>query len=535
MRTRNTTPLVTTSFDSITTNTITPHTMPLNRRSLLALMAATAAAAASGDVSAQGAVSKMLRISTPYNPSTLDPHTGSAGSDHVILYPMFDTLIGFDPDTLQPRPSLATAWNYPDPLTLVLTIRPGITFHDGEPLNAEAVRFNLERVRSDARSVIKTELGTVASIEATGDMQVTLKLKQPDSALPLILADRAGMMVSPKAIEQHGADSDRNPVGTGRMKFVSWAANNSIKMTRFENHWQKDLPQLDGIEFNIITDVVTGVRSVISGQNNFIYQLRPAQQQALARNKEIEVGVSQGLYSVAMYFNYSRPPLNDVRVRTALNLAIDRDALNKAIMMGLGTPAHTVLPASHWACNKAVTNYYKYDPDRAKALLAEAGYKDGLDLAFSGYSDQRSVQIQEVLISMLAKCGARAKFTTGALAVVTADYFTNKKGDGTLAAWTGRPDPSVSFALMFNKESFLNAGRVEVSPELTQTILESRKYTELDKRKAALDRVQVLVAENALYLPLVFQPEIVGHAKNVVGYKPNLLGKPRFDGVTIKS
>lgn len=97
MRTRNTTPLVTTSFD-----TITPNTMPLNRRSLLALMAATAAAAASGDVSAQGAASKVLRISTPYNPSTLDPHTGSAGSDHVILYPMFDTLIGFDPDTLQP-------------------------------------------------------------------------------------------------------------------------------------------------------------------------------------------------------------------------------------------------------------------------------------------------------------------------------------------------------------------------------------------------------------------------------------------------
>lgn len=512
----------------------TQNTMPLNRRSLLALMAATAAAAATGDVSAQAqGARKILRISAPYNPSTLDPHTGSAGSDHVILYPMYDTLIGFDPDTLQPRPSLAEAWSYPDPLTLVLTIRPGITFHDGEPLNAEAVRFNLERVRSDARSVIKTELGTVASIEATGDLQVTLKLKQPDSALPLILADRAGMMVSPKSIQQHGADSDRNPVGTGRMKFVSWAANDSIKMTRFENYWQKGMPQLDAIEFNIITDVVTGVRSVVSGQNNFIYQLRPAQQQALARSKDIEVGVSQGLYSVAMYFNYSRPPLNDVRVRMALNLSIDRDALNKAIMMGLGTPAHTVLPASHWACNKAVTSYYKYDPDRAKALLAEAGYKDGLDLAFSGYSDQRSVQIQEVIISMLAKCGARAKFTTGALAVVTADYFTNKKGDGTLAAWTGRPDPSVSFALMFNKESFLNAGRVEVSPELTEAILESRKHTDLDKRKAALDRAQVLVAENALYLPLVFQPEIVGHARNVVGYKSNLLGKPRFDGVTI--
>lgn len=504
----------------------------VDRRTLLALLTSASAMAVLPSA-AQG--SRVLRVSAPYNPSTLDPHTGSAGSDHVILYPMFDTLIGFDFETLQPKPSLAESWSYPDPLTLVLKIRPGITFHDGEPLDGEAVRYNLERVRADSRSVIKTELSTVASIEATGELEVTLRLKQPDSALPLILADRAGMMVSPKAIQKFGSDSDRNPVGAGPMKFVAWSANDSIKMTRNENYWQKGQPQLDAIEFKIITDVVTGVRSVVSGQNNFIYMLRPAQQRALARSKEIEVGVSQGLYSVAMYLNYGRPPLDDRRIRMALNLAIDRDAFNKAIMMGLGTPAHTVLPASHWACNKAVTSYYKHDPERAKALLVEAGHKDGIDLEFSGYSDQRSVQVQEVIMAMLRECGIRAKFTTGAQSVVTTEYFRNKKGDGTLAAWTGRPDPSVSFALMFNKESFLNAGKAEVSPELTQAILESRKYTELDKRKAALDRVQVLVAENALYIPFVFQPEIVGHSPQVVGYKSNLLGKPRFDGVTISS
>lgn len=508
------------------------NSVGFDRRRVLALLAATASTFRTAY--AEGS-RQVLRVSAPYNPSTLDPHTGGAGSDHVVLYPMFDTLVGFDPDTLQPKPGLLTAWNYTDPLTLVLDIRPGVTFHDGEPLDAEAVRFNLERVRTDARSVIKTELATVAAVEVTGPLQVTLRLKQPDSALPLILADRAGMMVSPKAIKQYGPDSDRNPVGTGPMKFVSWSANESVKLTRFENYWQKGRWQLDAIEFTIITDVVTGVRSVVSGQNNFIYQLRPAQQQALSRSKEMQVGVAQGLYSVVMYFNYGRPPLDDVRVRMAINLAIDRDAFNKAIMMGLGAPAHTVLPASHWACNKDVTAYYRYDVERAKALLAEAGHKDGIDLEFSGYSDQRSVQTQEVIIAMLRKANIRAKFTTGALAVVTTEYFTNKKGDGTLAAWTGRPDPSVSFALMFNKESFLNAGKVEVSPELTQAILDSRKYTELDKRKAALDRAQVLVAENALYLPLVFQPEIFGHAPQVKGYKSNLLGKPRFDGVSISS
>ena len=143
------------------------------------------------------------------------------------------------------------------------------------------------------------------------------------------------------------------------------AASRRARQAIAKNAVLSRLKLLDGIEFGIITDVVTGVRSVISGQNNFIYQLRPAQQQALARSKEMQVGVSQGLYSVVMYFNYGRPPLDDARVRMALNLAIDRKAFNKAIMMGLGAPAHTVLPATHWACNKDVTAYYKYDLEKA--------------------------------------------------------------------------------------------------------------------------------------------------------------------------
>ncbi len=504
------------------------NSLPIDRRTLLALLTCAFAPPAAAE-----STRHILRVSSPYNPSTLDPHTGNAGSDHVILYPLFDTLVGFDPATLQPKPGLLESWTYDDPTTLALQIRPGVSFHDGEPLNAQAVKFNLERVMTDDRSVIKTELATVGSVTADGDLRVVLHLKQSDSALPLILADRAGMMVSPKSIAQFGADSDRNPVGTGPMKFVSWSANEAVRMTRNEMYWNKGQQHLDGIEFSIITDVVTGLRSVVSGQNNFIYLLRPAQQQALARSAELHTEVSPGMYSMVMYLNYARPPLNDQRVRLALNLAIDRVAVNKVTMMGLGTPAHTVLPASHWACNQAVTSYYKYDPDRARALLADAGYKDGLDLAFSGYSDQRSVQMQEVVMAMLRTCGVRAKFTTGAQSIITAEYFVDRKGNGTLAAWTGRPDPSTSFALMFNKESFLNAGKVEVSPELTEAILLSRRVSVLTERKAALDQVQELVAENALYLPLVFQPEIVGFSPKVTGYRGNLLGKPRFDDVAV--
>ena len=502
-----------------------------DRRQMLAMTAAMAAFPAQGRTQGSGGT---LRISAPSNPSSLDPTTGGAGSDHVVLYPMFDTLVGFEPETLQARPGLAESWRYPDPKTFVLTIRKGVRFHDGEPLNAAAVKFNLERAMSDARSNIKTELGTVAKIEATSEYEVTLHLKQPDSALPLILADRSGMMSSPKAIERLGRDSDRNPVGTGPMKFVSWNDGESVKLVRNEDYWGEK-SALSAIEFTIVTEIGTGVRSVMSGQNDFVYNLRPAQRLALQRAKNITVTIAPTLYSAVMYMNYSRPPLNDQRVRMALNLAIDRASFNKAVMLGLGQEAHTVLPSTHWASEPSVAQFYKFDPDRAKRLLSEAGFGDGIDLQFSGYNDQRSVQTQEVIMEMWAKCGIRAKFTTGALPDVTAAFFTEKRGDGTLAAWTGRPDPSVSFALMFNKESFLNSGRVEISPELTAAILESRQSDDLAARKLALGRAQRLVAENALYIPLVFQPEIVAFSDKVEGYKSNLLGKPKFDRVSLKS
>ena len=121
----------------------------------------------------------ILRISAPANPSSLDPATGGAGSDHAFLFTMYDTLTEWDFETLKPKPGLAESWNFTDSTTLVLNIRSGVTFHDGKALDAEAVKFNLERNKSDPKSNIKADLASMASAEVTGPMQVTLKLSAP--------------------------------------------------------------------------------------------------------------------------------------------------------------------------------------------------------------------------------------------------------------------------------------------------------------------------------------------------------------------
>jgi peptide/nickel transport system substrate-binding protein len=510
------------------------------RREVMALLSGAAAGLAfGGDASAQGTPKRggILRISAPTNPSSLDPATGGAGSDHAFLFTMYDTLTEWDFETLKPKPGLAESWSFTDPTTFVLDIRPGLTFHDGTPLDAEAVKFNLERNKSDPKSNIKADLATMASVEVTGPMQLTLKLNTPDAALPGILSDRAGMMVSPTALKASAAGNvTRTPVGAGAYAFVSWADGERIVIKRNEKYWKANRPYPDGIEFAIIPELTTGARSVTAGQNDLIYQLPPRQKAILERSNNLKVVNGPTLYVFQIFLNWAKPPFDDVRVRKAFNLAIDRESFVKAALAGLAEPAYMNLPKSHWAYDKSVADLNPYDPDRARKLLAEAGFKEGTTIEIVGYSDQDSVQRQEILIEQFRKAGISVRFLNAPIAEASAAFFgPEKRGSGLLAAWTGRPDPSLTYSLMFTKDAYYNGGRAPVPPELEAAIKESRASEDIEIRRKAFATLQRLVMENAFVAPLAFQFELVAMNKKVQGYRPNLLGKPKYEDVWLES
>lgn len=511
----------------------------MGRRQAMAVIAAAAAAAGlpvsalAQDKARKGGV---LKMSSPTNPSTLDPISGRSGYDHVQLYTMFDTLFEWDYQSLSAKPGLAKAWKYTDPKTLVMDLESGVTFHDGTPLNAEAVKFNLDRCRTDARSNLKADVASIDSVDVTGPLQVTVKLKQPDTALVLILSDRAGMMFSPKAAQAQGAESDRKPVGAGAWKFVSWTDNEKVIVTRNEKYWRKDMPHLDGIEFSIIPEVNTGLRSVIAGQNQFAHALSPQQKPVIDRAKGLRSMATPTLFVHLFFLNYGRAPLNDPKVRRAMNFAVDRDAFNKATQAGIGEPANSLLPKAHWAYDTSLASVYKYDPAYARKLLAESGHKDGIELTVIGWNDQRSVQRQEVLVEQMGKAGIRLKFQQYAVADATAQFFgADKKGDAYLAAWTGRPDPSLTTQLMFAKESYFNAGKEDPAPGRAEAQLETSAVEAIADRKKAFAKLQRIVAENSLFVPLVVQYDLQVLADKVQGYQPNLLGKPKFENVWLKA
>lgn len=507
---------------------------PLRRRQVLAGMAAAAAVGTlpRGAFAQAGGV---LKIRGNANPSSLDPATGGAGSDHVFLYNFYDTLIDWEPETLAPAPGLASSWEFTDPTTLVLKLQEGVTFHDGTPFNAEAVKFNLDRNRTASLSNIKNDVANISEVTATDETTVTISLSSPDTALPLILSDRAGMMVSPAALGNDPESRvDREPVGTGPWMFSAWTDGEKVSGSRFADHWRDGVPGVDGIEILVIPETATGLRAVQSGQVNIAYQLDERQQQLIDKMPNLTLVSGPTLYIYQLYVNAARGALQDVRVRKALSMAIDREAYVQVTQAGVGEPAYMNLPQAHWAWSEEASKLVTYDVEGAKALMEEAGYGDGLELDFRGYPDQASVQRQEFLLAQWAKIGVTGRFQNAPIAEASGRFFGEEKvGDLLMSAWTGRPDPSLTYALMYGETSYYNPGRVAPPEGYTEALQKSRETNDQAERAAALAEVQKLVMDAALSIPLSIRYEVDAATADVQDYVANLLGKPKFRDVKL--
>lgn len=510
---------------------------PLRRRQVLAAMTGAAVIGLTGFPGiGRAAASGRLRVAANANPSSLDPATGGSGSDHSFLFCFYDTLVDWDYATLAARPGLAQSFEFTDPTTLVLKLVDGATFHDGTPFDAAAVKFNLDRNRSAAISNIKRDVANIAEVEATDATTVTIKLSAADTALPLILSDRAGMMVSPKALgNDPEANVDRAPVGTGPWSFVSWSDGEKVEGKAFPDHWRPDTPRVAEIEMQVIPEPATSLRAVQSGQSDIAYQLAERQKMLVERMPQLQLVSGPTLYVYQFYVNAARGALQDVRVRKALTMAIDRDSFVLATMAGVGEPAHMNLPRAHWAYAPEVEALTPYDPDRAKALMKEAGLEGGLELDFRGYPDQASVQRQEVVMEQLSKIGVRGRFQNAPIAENSGRFFGNEKqGDLLLSAWTGRPDPSLTYSLLYSESSYYNPGRVAPPEGFEAAIQASRSSQDQDERAAALAKVQHLVMDAALTIPLAIRFEVNVATDKVENYEANLLGKPKFTHVGLK-
>jgi peptide/nickel transport system substrate-binding protein/glutathione transport system substrate-binding protein len=509
----------------------------IDRRDLLKVSAATAGALAlPGDLAAQGAPRKggTLRISMPYNPAALDPMTGRNAPDFNALYAIFDTLIDYEPMTLALRPGLAKSWKFTDPKTLVLDLATGVKFHDGSDFDAEAVKFNIERYKTDARSNVKADVASIEKVEVANPSQIVFHLNRANAGLPLILTNRAGCMVSPKSVKEKGPNVDRHPVGTGPFKFVDWQDNSAIKLVRNENYWKPGLPHLDGIDIRIVNELNTAVRTAIAGEADVVLNMQPQQKVLADRANNLTVIVGPSLTFYGAFLNYARPPLDDVRIRQAMNYAINRDEINKVATLGLGEASCAVLPKQHWAQDPATAHYYNFDLAKAKKLLADAGHPDGIDIEGWGWSDQVAMQRQELITTQLAKAGIRVKLALVAPGPAMSSFLIEKKGAMLISPSGGYPDPTQFYEALFNKDALRNAGKIEL-PGYRELVDQTMEAQDQAARKAVFAKLQRFVIENAMQLPYFIAPNILIFTKKVQNLKGDLPGAPKFTEVWLQA
>jgi ABC-type transport system substrate-binding protein len=473
-----------------------------------------------------------LRMAMPYNPGTVDPMTGRNGPDFNVLYAVFDPLIDFDPKSLELKPGLAARWRFVDPKTLVLDLQKGVRFHDGSAFDAEAVKFNLDRCAEDKRSNVKADLVTIDHVEVADAHKIALHLKQPNAGLPAMLTNRIGCVVSPTAVKKQGGNVDRHPVGTGPFRFVDWQDNVSFKLVRNPDYWRAGLPYLDGVDIRIINEPNTLARSVLVGEADVGADLFIQQKLIADRAGGVVTVTSPALTFFGVFLNYANPPLNDVRLRRALNYAINRDEFNAVIMSGFAETTSTILSRKHWACDPETAGFYQHDPETARALVREAGYPNGIDLESYGWPDQMSVQRQELLVSQWARADIRVKVT--AVSPQQAMQFFNIEGKKSMSITPtgGFPDPSQDYEALFGKSALRNAGRIEL-PGFRQLLDATMATDDRAARKAVFAKLQKFVVEPALQVPQVINFAVTALQPRVRNYVLGLLTAPRLREVWV--
>src|ERR1700722_11098196 len=373
-------------------------TMPRLFAATLLLLAATIAA-----VDATPAAALVLRIGLADDPDMLDPTLARTYTGRIVFAAMCDKLVDITPE-LDIAPQLATEWQWVDGNKgLVLKLRQGVKFHDGEPLDAAAVKFSIERHLNMECSNRKAEISGVSAVEIIDDHTVKLVLKAPFAPLLAALSDRAGMIVSPKAAQATG-DFANHPVCAGPYKFAERVPQDRIVLERFADYWNKDAIHFDRIVFISIPDSTVRLANLQSGGLDMIERMAATYLDAARQDSRLKVATITSLAYEDIGINVdngerSKTPIGqDKRVREALDLSIDRNALNQVVFNGAFAPGNQwEPPSSPWYVKDMPVP--ARDIAKAKALLAAAGtpHPSVTLLVENGPEQQRAAQVIQAM------------------------------------------------------------------------------------------------------------------------------------------
>ncbi len=438
-------------------------------------------------------------------PRALDPHVVTSLDDFRILESVCEGLVRFADGSLELEPALAESWSVSqDGLLLRFELRRGVTFHDGTPFDAEAVRFNLERMLREDHPQHDTGpfplaffFEAVREVRVEGPHRVALLLDEPFAPLLSNLAYPTGFLVSPDAVRALGREFRRQPVCTGPFRFVSWEPRRRVVLERNPTHWEGP-PPLRRVVFRPLADENTRVTELATGGVDLLVEVAPDALGPLERSPRFQVHRAVGPHLWFLILNSRHGPFADPRLRLAANLAIDREALVEHVLEGSAEVAVSPIPAAFAWARDASLAPHPHDPDRAAALLAEAGFPDGVDLTFlapqGGAGMLDPVVMATAIQADLAAVGLRARVQTyewnSYLARVNAGL--GEEADMAEMAWITN-DPDTLPFLALRRAAWPEAGGFNsgyyANPDVDDWIERARRVADRSQRAELYRRI----------------------------------------------
>lgn len=494
---------------------------------------------------------KVLVFGRGGDSTSLDPSTVTEGESFKVTKNIYETLLNFGEQDTTIHEGLATKWEpSEDGLTYTFTLREGVKFHDGTDFNAEAVVKNFDRWANGSEEKFpyyksmfggfKGEEGRVIdSVTADGDYTVVFKLTRAQAPFLKNIAMSPFAIASPTAFEKDGDKFGDNPVGTGPFKFVEWKRNDSITIEKFDGYWDKALPKLDKVIFRSIPDNSARLNDLLTGAIDLADGINPADGVTIEGDSSLQLFERPSMNVGYLGLTTTRPPFDNAKVRQAVNYAIDKEAIIEAFFEGRAEIAKNPLPSSIPGFNDDITGY-EYNPEKAKELLAEAGFADGFEMELWAMPVPRPYmpdgkKVAEAIQKNLEDVGIKAKIVSYEWATYL-EKASKGEADAFLLGWTGDNGDADNFIYVLLDGDNIGSNNYTYydNQDLHKILIEAQTEVDEDKRNELYKQAQEIIFEDAPWVPLAHSTPLLAGKSDIVNFLPHPTGSDLLSSVDFK-
>jgi len=498
---------------------------------------------------AQAQAPKTLVIAVGADQTGLDPQTVENNESGFVMSTIFDSIVNYKPGSSDVGPGLAESWTIsPDGKVYTFHIRHNVNFQDGTPMNARTVAQDVDRAINPnnpcyvlARKDVDTyddftfgsvKDGTVAKMDVLDDYTLRFTLPQPNAPFITSLAMVWQGIMSPAATKQYNCDASQHPVGTGPFKFVEAVRNDHITLDANAAYWG-GRPKVDRLIFQIVPESATRMLQLERSQVQVLADVPPSDYSRVTGNKDLKLYSAPGLTILGVGMSNDLGPFKDVRVRQAMNYAVDKDAINKGLYGG-ATTASQGMPPVLWGYNKSV-DPYPYDPAKAKQLLTEAGFASGFTTEMIVYANPRGynpiggAKLGEAVQGYLAKVGVNVKITQYEWGAYLDKYRHTPWEGFAISGWSGdNGDPDNFLGDLFEWDEVAGKARANNASRhhdvaYDKLIVQGRQVTDQAKRAAIYEQANKLLHDDAAWIFINHTNQVRATRTNVTGFQLNPL------------